>query len=289
MDLEDVTSTIQVMRIQEETAYSVSDYLFQEHSPLHLANTPQCPVDVDCRFKMAEWCYQVVDFCKFNRETVNIAMSYLDRFLCTEVGQEALADRRVFQLAAMTCLYTAVKVHEPEAMEPTTVAGLSRGAYTAEQVEAMERSILEALEWRMNPPTAMAFLQHFFALVSHRFLTPAIRETILDLAKFQIELAVSEYAFATLNPSTVAFSSLMNAVESVDESITHDLRQVLAKSASLDCDSLITQQTQARLYEVITKQPGSPISSLATTSYVVSKHSERSNVHVSPRAVVGTR
>lgn len=289
MDLEDVTSTIQVMRMQEETAYNVSDYLSQEHGPLHIANTPHCPVDVDCRFKMAEWCYQVVDFCKFNRETVNIAMSYLDRFLCTEVGREALADRRVFQLAAMTCLYTAVKIHEPEAMEPKTVAGLSRGAYTADQVEAMERSILEALDWRMNPPTAMAFLQHFFELVSHRFLTPAVRETVLDLAKFQIELAVSEYSFATLNPSTIAFSSLMNAVESIDENMAHNLRQILAKSASIDCDSLLVQQTQTRLYEVITKQPGSPIPSITTTSSVVSKHSERSNVHVSPRAVAGTR
>ena len=74
----DVVDRIAFMRQQEETTYNVRDYLAESVKVRKLASKP---VDEDCRVKMCEWCYQVVDFCKFRRETVGIGMSYLDRYL----------------------------------------------------------------------------------------------------------------------------------------------------------------------------------------------------------------
>jgi hypothetical protein len=38
-------------------------------------------------------------------------------------------------------------------MEPTHIASLSRGAYDKEQLEAMEFKMMNAIQWRLNPPT----------------------------------------------------------------------------------------------------------------------------------------
>ena len=64
---EDIFSSLEAMRRQEEAGYKYGDYLAQNpvSSPM---SGPQCPVDAECRVKMAEWCYQVVDFCHFNEE-----------------------------------------------------------------------------------------------------------------------------------------------------------------------------------------------------------------------------
>ena len=159
---QEIIDTIKVMRMQEVTVYAVaSDYLHQ-HQPQVDAmrgpiNSKGLSVDADCRFKMAEWKRQVVDFCKFQRETVAISMSYLDRFLASPGGVDARHNRKIYQLASMAALYTAIKVNEPEAVDPKTVAGLSRGAHTEEQVEDMERQILFSIDWRLHPPTALAF------------------------------------------------------------------------------------------------------------------------------------
>merc|ERR1712226_396506 len=92
------------------------------------------PDHMDSRKKMVAWCFQVVDFCKFQRETVSIAMNLLDRFMMTSQSQVAKTDVKVYQLAAMTALYTAVKIHEPEVMDPKLISNLSRGVYQPEEV-----------------------------------------------------------------------------------------------------------------------------------------------------------
>ena len=210
MNQQDVISTVNVMIIQEQS-YLAADYLYQQMPEISAVNGPQrSAVDVDCRTKMSEWCYQVVDFCKFNRETVSIAMNVLDRYLSSAAGTAALNDRKVFQLAAMTSLYTAIKTFEPEAMEPKIVAGLSRGAYTEQQVIDMELSILNAIQWRINVPTPLAFVHHYLALMDIDEC-----DAVFEMAKFQTELAVNEYSLVGTTPSIIAFAAVANALKDI--------------------------------------------------------------------------
>jgi hypothetical protein len=55
MDEDEVDARLCVMRQQEETTYSCSDYLADHHEMRMSASRP---VDEDCRVKMCEWCYQ---------------------------------------------------------------------------------------------------------------------------------------------------------------------------------------------------------------------------------------
>jgi hypothetical protein len=273
MNKQDVISTVEVM-IMQEKAYLASDYLHQSMPEVSPFNGPQSStVDVDCRIKMSEWCYQVVDFCKFNRETVGIAMNFLDRYLCTPVGSAALNDRKVFQLASMTCLYTAIKTVEPEAMEPKIVAGLSRGTYTEQQVTDMELSILKAIQWRMNPPTALAFVHHFFALMDID-----VDDSVFEMAKFQTELAVNEYSFIGVAPSCIAFAAIANAMQDASPSTMSNI------SAVSNIRMEDTMEIQEMLcYSVQTSSTGrGPLVQMTTTKSI---ESNCRGVHDSPRGV----
>lgn len=100
------------------------------------------PCDPSCRAIMFQWMVRLVDFFpSMHRETVAYAMDFLDRFLQTPSGRGALQRRSVFQLAAISCLYTAVKMHESAAVSPKFLEQLSRDEYTVRDVERMELCI----------------------------------------------------------------------------------------------------------------------------------------------------
>lgn len=208
----DVLDRINLMRKQEETTYHVRDYLAESAKVRKLASKP---VDADCRVKMCEWCYQVVDFCKFRRETVGIGMSYLDRYLCTPKGLEALCNRKEYQLAAMTALYIAIKLHEPLEMETSLLADLSRGCYNEMEFVDMEQTLLQALKWKVNGPTSLGFVQYFMALIPYD-VHPTVGSLIMDYSRYQIELAISEQSFVSNKLSEIAIASILNSLEGID-------------------------------------------------------------------------
>mmetsp|Transcript_9634 Transcript_9634/g.13468 ORF Transcript_9634/g.13468 Transcript_9634/m.13468 type:complete len:410 (-) Transcript_9634:406-1635(-) len=255
IDESEVLDRMAVMREQEETVYRCGDYLgmaeLQRKRKLDIKvsafdarlpetsqsrNDPeQNAVDEQCRVKMCEWCYQVVDFCKFRRETVGIAMSYLDRYLFSgietdpqplkDITLKAFHDRRNFQLAAMTSLYIAIKLFEPLEMDTALLSQLSRGCYSTTEIAEMECNILTGLSWRVHGPTAHSFVQHMVALLPSLQqssgaldfgMSSPIVSTLLDCATFQTEIAIGHYFFVHRRPSTIALSSIINALEGID-------------------------------------------------------------------------
>ena len=215
MDASEVADRIKGMIQQELTTYRCHDYL-AIHAEAR--STVRKQVDEDCRVKMTEWSYQVVDFCKFRRETVAMGMSYLDRFLSTPAGIHSLMDRKAYQLAAMTTLYMAIKLHEPLEMETSLLADLSRGCYNEVEIAEMESDILSALGWRVMGPTPLSFVQHFLALLPSN-VHANVATAVMDYARFQTELTVSDYSFVTCPYSHVAIASVLNAVEGMDRKL----------------------------------------------------------------------
>lgn len=249
--MEESVATIVAMRHQEDTGYLSHDFLRQPHLR-HLT----LDVDADCRKKMAAWSYQVVDFCSFNSESVEMSMNYLDRYLLTAPGTRALQDRSVFQLAAMTSLYTAVKIHEPEAMDPKLVSSLSRGTYSPQDVEKMEQILLEALQWRVNPPTTLSFVRKFLDLVPAEAVDEATRKATFEITEFQTELAVSEYKFINVKASVTAYCSLMNSLEMlVEPKVTKYVSIILQEAAGICGNDDHFLEVQSYLYNAVVRQP----------------------------------
>lgn len=141
------------------------------------------------RPKICEWCYRVVDHFEFDRQVVYISMEYFDRFLCLYPGTSDLSSR-MYQLAAMTCLYMAMKIHADSIYQRqvqdninnddnidsshefrrrcvrlSAYVELSRGQFYPHDIERMERVILQTLDWRLNPVTPMCFVSYFLMII----------------------------------------------------------------------------------------------------------------------------
>ena len=253
--MDEIVDTIVAMCRQESIGYSVVDYISKNVDR-------KLDIDRDCRKKMVLWSYQVIDFCKFNRETVEIAMSYLDRFLCTPTGLHALYDRSVYQLAAMASLYTAVKIHEPEAMDPALVSKLSRGTYTPNEIEEMEFIIIQSLRWKLNPPTTLSFIREFINMTSIEALDEPTRILVYELCKFQAEFATSNNDFVEVQASEKAYHSFINSLEClhVDPKVIHYIANMIEHAISIYasphnhlCGNSI--QVQSYLYSALIQHP----------------------------------
>jgi hypothetical protein len=163
---------------------------------------------------MADWVVSIAETCQYNHETVEIAMSCLDRFLM--VDSNVLHDRNQFQLAVMTALYTSVKIHEREAIDPLLLSQLSGGAHSPQHIEAMERRMCSSLSWLLNPPTALSFARTILDSVRDADISNKEKLVLLELVEEQLKAIryATSYKFASsYNPSSVAFAALLNAIE----------------------------------------------------------------------------
>ena len=280
MDHEQTLLTITAMRRQEDTEYLTCDYFCSmdddddddenDSSSSSSSSRPasprsgcsSVPCDASCRQIMFSWMIKVVDFFpSMHRETVAYAIDYLDRFLQTPAGKTARTVRSTFQLAAIACLYTAVKLHEAAAVSPKFLEQLSRDEYTEDDLKQMEWTVLKALKWRLTTPTAVGFLRQYMDIVPSIVLDgrqfqrepkgdeeddvitdatncTGLRQLIFETAKFQTEVALGEYKYVTCKASTIAYCALSNALEAHlprhKQSDRHSILWYVSEAARLD-------------------------------------------------------
>jgi len=254
--IEECFETVTAMQEQEESYRSdcwiESDSLVSDSSSGEDCFSRNKTVDVECRDKMAAWIYQVSDYCKYQRDTPEIAISILDRFLCTDEGNLSRTNRKSYQLASITALYTAVKLNETVFMSPKVMSLLSREFHKPKDVEDMEKKMLNALKWRVDPPTSRSFVRVLMDLIPEELLDETVRPVIYDLSYCQAELAVGMYDLLPIPKSIVAFSAIMNALSRVrlDEKVVGRIQAVLAKALRIDPKSDLIDDLQTILLRV---------------------------------------
>lgn len=248
-------------------------------------DTSECNnmMDESCRSAMSAWVYNVVDSCHFPRNTAALTMNYVDRFLSTPAGKPSILDRSLFQLTCMTCLYVAVKIHCPAAMDPRLVSTLSRGVFSEEQIESMEMVVLAALKWKVNPPTATVFLEHFDRILVEEQEEVELFHTVLELAKYQAQVAVNEYDLSVgVKPSTLAAAALANALESVNMMERSDQIHMLNKvvrTAEMEVNTRELHYARTRLYEAVMGKSGESLTTQTNTTTTTTSLREQSHQH----------
>uniref|UniRef100_A0A7S4J0F2 Cyclin-like domain-containing protein n=1 Tax=Odontella aurita TaxID=265563 RepID=A0A7S4J0F2_9STRA len=217
LETEATYDRIAAMRLVEDApAYQCSSYL-NEDLPSHPMTSANDSIDADCRAKMVNWSLSIVDYCGFNRETVAVALSFVDRFLSqrTTAATEVLSDRRKFQLLFMAALHIAVKTREQMQLDGPLLSKLSRGTYAANEFIEYERHLLELLGWRVSGPTAMDFVREYLLLLPKNGVNPSVQARLLDCAQRQSELAMRDFKFTTIKRSVVGQSAILNSIESM--------------------------------------------------------------------------
>lgn len=215
------TATLNAMLRQEKKGYKCEDYFHPEqHSDKDMTFVAlhNREVNRNNREKMVDWYNEVAECCNFSCETVAIATSCLDRFVATKIGFRALVNSSFFRLAGMTALYITVKIYEVEVMDPGMLSKLSQGLYTEDDIEKMEVRMLSALEWRVNPPTALAFVRQFLDMIhSLASMNSITMNNVYDLSQIQIKLALRNSRLVATQNSTIAFASLVNSLRNVSD------------------------------------------------------------------------
>ena len=132
----------------------------------------------------------------------------------------------MFRVVSVTSLYIAIKLLVPHKWNITShaFAQLCQGAVTGQEIADMEIKILFALEWNVNPPVPNQYAQEFLDLIfnstrgqkslSDQYMShKELREDILDLIQYQLDLALYENRFFHVQASVITTASLLNALE----------------------------------------------------------------------------
>lgn len=253
-DTEDLIERFTILR-KQETVYEVDDFLSKIRK--ECCEEGKKVVDEKCRSTMTTWCYKILDFCSCSHEIVSVAMSHVDRFLTTEMGNFVLYDRRWFQLAVMCALQVSIKMHESGKLDMGALIQLGRGAFNEDEIIGMEEEILFALRWRLCPPTPFVLLEALVELIPSE-LTNVMRNVLLKLSKKQIFLTVPLYSFVKEKPSYIAFASILNAMDEM-KLFPPDARRAFIHNAKFVVDlgrndSKILQ-LRSRIHEIMSTKP----------------------------------
>jgi Cyclin, N-terminal domain len=238
----------------------------QEHQQAELQQQ-QPPSGEDLAYwrrQMMEWAFLVVQSFEMDREVVAVAFNLLDRYVPLEMSRVVRSSDGVnedatimlppitrddYQLYAMTCLYTAVKVGEPypRKLAVEALVAMSRDFYTAHDVIYTERDILKVLQWRVHPPTAMTFARHFVA--AHLLLAassataaaaaPQDKDHLYAICVKITEMALADPSFLSFHNSTIGLAAVLHAVRLQEERSSCATSVVAASSSSLRCKDLL--------------------------------------------------
>jgi hypothetical protein len=209
------------MQKQEKDCYRCKDYLKFPSSAYPVEKVFDSiqgmkgnkVVDEHCREKIVDWMYKVVDYFNINRQVTFYALNYLDRFMAI-----VTVDRFTYKLAAMTALMMALKIHGSHNISlKDIVTELSRGQFNFDDVVQMELVMLKTLSWRTHPPSTVEYIVKILELNS--FTNKPIQEfdlmSVLNLAKYYVELSSFDYYFVTEHSSNIALASILNAMQSL--------------------------------------------------------------------------
>eukprot|EP00553_Chaetoceros_curvisetus_P014672 CAMPEP_0204643684 /NCGR_PEP_ID=MMETSP0718-20130828/897_1 /ASSEMBLY_ACC=CAM_ASM_000674 /TAXON_ID=230516 /ORGANISM="Chaetoceros curvisetus" /LENGTH=299 /DNA_ID=CAMNT_0051664987 /DNA_START=1498 /DNA_END=2397 /DNA_ORIENTATION=- len=194
--------------------------------------------DNESRLLILQWMYEVVDHYSVSREIIPIAMSFFDRYVAKNpIG---CYEREQYQLLALTSLYTAIKLHENNrAGSLDFFSKLSSKRFSPREIEAMEKKLLNDLDWLMNPPTPQSFVSNFMDLLTATISDEEVRcalSNIYEVTNYVVEVALLRSSVQYENASTLAFASLIVAMRDAKTSVIPQelYKSVLSNILSFD-------------------------------------------------------
>ncbi|XP_076465626.1 G2/mitotic-specific cyclin-B-like isoform X2 [Babylonia areolata] len=195
---------------------------------------------------LVDWLCQVHHRFHLLQETLYLTVAILDRYL-----QQKPVLRNKLQLVGVTSMLVASKYEEMFAPEVADFVYITDNAYTKAEIREMERDILRTLNFSFGRPLCL----HFLRRNSKAGQVDATKHT---LAKYLMELTVTEYDMVHLLPSLIAAAALYLSIKLLDNSpwtptlefySTYTEDQVLpiaAKMASLVVKAETSKQTAIR-------------------------------------------
>jgi len=206
-----------VLLDQEQRSYGVGDYIGEQRKKTRTANLSNASEMVTevWRDKMCNWFYEVTTHFEYHADVAAMAVSHFDRYLSKKLpSMNGIMAKKHFHLAAMTCLYLAIKVSDRKTcLSMAAMVKVDQQNYEEKDMVDMEMDVLSTLGWRVNGPTPYSFCIHFSSLISSTILPRLDRKVLLKNCLSLTEDAVCTYNVGTKHPSSVGLACLLLALE----------------------------------------------------------------------------
>jgi len=154
--------------------------------------TRQTEVTIKMRQIVVDWMMELSDKLRLGLDTTFLAVYILD---CTLSKMPANRDN--IQCIAVVSMFIATKLEEEHDVPMGDFIYLSDNALTNVQICDCEREVLKAIDYRLNTPSPLQFLQRF-SLASKNDLTLHLA------AKYIIEMTMLDYSMLSFLPSQLA-------------------------------------------------------------------------------------
>ena len=224
------------------------------HREKDAAYTTACSGGLDFveyqREKISSFYFSVIDEKNLDRRIVSIAFSYLKSFL---TRQSEASNARFYQLVMITSVYLAIKIHSSNIYKDgrpiifiKEVTNWSDGVFTTQDISEMETRMLSTLNYKMNPPVPLNFLDILKPIIdADLILIPQVKQHIITISNWLCDVSVVDSYFSGVNPSSVAYAAILVAV---DTSSIGTLKCV--ESLCLKHDESITLECYERMVEM---------------------------------------
>ncbi|ODM95409.1 G1/S-specific cyclin-E1 [Orchesella cincta] len=111
---------------------------------------------------LLDWIMDVCEAYHLHRETLYLAVDYLDRYLATQ--NNVLKNH--LQLIGITCLFIAAKMEEIYPPKLKTFAYVTDGACSENEILDMELVVTKALKWKLTPMTPCNWVNVYLQIIS---------------------------------------------------------------------------------------------------------------------------
>mmetsp|Transcript_6427 Transcript_6427/g.15599 ORF Transcript_6427/g.15599 Transcript_6427/m.15599 type:complete len:453 (-) Transcript_6427:617-1975(-) len=178
------------------------------------------------RERVAQWCYDVLDYLEESRDVAAVAMNIIDRYLAV-LKKESSTSLEIgefdYEVISFTALFLAIRVSgsnkELEISELLKLSSRS-GAPQVKHIVSAGSSMLEKLSWNRQLLTPNSFLRELFSLLmsqhekedASKAVSRESLSKLVDFASYLVEISVCDIYFSVVAPSKIAFGALALAM-----------------------------------------------------------------------------
>ncbi|GER40200.1 cyclin A-like protein [Striga asiatica] len=171
---------------------------------LHFLEIIQKDINANMRGVLVDWLVEVAEEYKLLSDTLYLTVSYIDRFLSTNV-----INRQKLQLLGVSSMLIASKYEEITPPHVEDFCYITDNTYTKTEVVKMEADVLKSLNFEMGNPTVKTFLRKITRTAQEENGLSSLQLEFLGY--YLAELSLLDYGCVKFLPSLVAASVIFLA------------------------------------------------------------------------------
>ncbi|KAF3962389.1 hypothetical protein CMV_013090 [Castanea mollissima] len=202
-----ISSTSTSTDLDHFNSNSIHSHLRAQEMEVHRRPFPdymeivQNEVSTFMREILVNWLVEVAEEYKLVSDTIYLTISYIDRFLSSNV-----VSKSKIQLLGVSCMLNASQYEEISPPNVEDFCYITDNSYTKEEVMDMEREVQKFLNFEMGIPTIKNFLRIYTRAAQENCNSSNLQFELLGC--YLAELSLLDYRCVRFLPSVVAASAI---------------------------------------------------------------------------------